>query len=232
MLCILHSTEEAEGSLKSYPTIARHEFFNAILVDLKPNKRERITLPIFFGEEQKQRVENALRGEWAFSTVDIVKRNGEWYAHFVLKRTVELVDEPETIVAIDGGVNLATAIAISKSNPEKPMKEDLNGIRKSFKKTKKLNKCFHSLPFRKLQTIVEYKALLECILVRYLTKKETKNTSKTCHSRGHVAQVEGRIYKCPNCGMEYDRDLNACINIAHRVMSSMGWGVRAPRTSI
>jgi transposase len=24
------------------------------------------------------------------------------------------------------------------------------------------------------------------------------------------------------CGME--RDLNACINIAHRVMSSMGWG--------
>ena len=25
------------------------------------------------------------------------------------------------------------------------------------------------------------------------------------------------------CGMEYDRDLNASINIAHRVMSSMGW---------
>jgi hypothetical protein len=24
--------------------------------------------------------------------------------------------------------------------------------------------------------------------------------------------------------MEYDRDLNACVNIAHRVMSSMGWG--------
>jgi len=23
--------------------------------------------------------------------------------------------------------------------------------------------------------------------------------------------------------MEYDRDLNACINIAHRVTSSMGW---------
>jgi hypothetical protein len=23
--------------------------------------------------------------------------------------------------------------------------------------------------------------------------------------------------------MEYDRDLNACINIAHRVMSSVGW---------
>ena len=56
------------------------------------------------------------------------------------------------------------------------------------------------------------------------TRKETKNTSKTCHRCGHVAQVKGRIFKSPKCGMEYDRDLNACINIAHRVMSSMGWG--------
>jgi hypothetical protein len=24
--------------------------------------------------------------------------------------------------------------------------------------------------------------------------------------------------------MEYDRDLNTCINIAHRVMNSMEWG--------
>ncbi|MGQ9469022.1 MAG: hypothetical protein ACUVTD_04260 [Nitrososphaerales archaeon] len=39
----------------------------------------------------------------------------------------------------------------------------------------------------------------------------------------HVAQVKGRIYKCGNCGMEYDRDLDTCINIAHKVMSSMRW---------
>jgi len=30
------------------------------------------------------------------------------------------------------------------------------------------------------------------------------------------------MFKCPKCGMEYDRDLNASINIAHRVISSMG----------
>ncbi|RLE41907.1 hypothetical protein DRJ19_05075 [Candidatus Woesearchaeota archaeon] len=28
--------------------------------------------------------------------------------------------------------------------------------------------------------------------------------------------------------MEYDRDLNACVNMAHRVMSSMGWRSREP----
>ena len=215
----------------------------------------------------------------------------------MLKKNVELPDEPETVIAIDRGeINLAVAVAISKDNPEKPMKgqfwrgeeikrirglyshirrrlqeknrvgkvkelkvkerrkvdqqlhiiasqiieyakqfpkpvivmEDLNGIRRNFKKTKKLNRRFHSSPLRKLQTIIEYKASLEGIKVKYLTKKETRNTSKECHRCGHVARVEGRIFKCPKCGMEYDRDLNACVNIAHRVMSSAGWRRREP----
>jgi len=60
--------------------------------------------------------------------------------------------------------------------------------------------------------------------VVYLTKKQTENTTKTCHRCGYVTQVKGRIFRCPCCGMEYDRDLNACVNIAQRVTSSLGWG--------
>jgi len=264
---------------------------------LSLNKRERVSLPIAFGERQKRRIEEAFEGEWKFATVEMVKRNSDWYAHFVLSTIVELPDEPETIVAIDRGErNLAVAVAISKQNPDKPMKgkfwrgeeikrlrglyghirrklqekhrigktkikhrerrkvnqqlhiianqiieyvkqfqkpviamENLNGIRKNFKKTRKLNKRFHSLPFRKLQTIIEYKASLEGIEVKYLTKKDVKNTSKECRRCAHVAPVKGRIYECPICKMEYDCDLNACINIAHRVMSSMGWRRCEPR---
>jgi len=264
---------------------------------LSLNRRERISLPIAFGEKQKQKIEGAFEGDWSFTTVEMIKRDREWYAHFVLKKIVELPDEPETVIAIVRGErNLAVAIALSRNNPEKPMKgqfwrgseikrirglynhirrrlqekkllkkvkelrskerrkvnqqlhiianqiieyvkqfpkplivmEDLNGISRNLK-SKELSKRFHLLPFRKLQTIIEYKANLEGILVRYLTKKEVKNTSKECHKCGHVAQVKGRIYKCPNCGMEYDRDLNVCINIAHRVMSSMGWRRCEPR---
>jgi IS605 OrfB family transposase len=44
--------------------------------------------------------------------------------------------------------------------------EDLNGVRSNFKRSKKLNRRFHSLSFRKLQTIIEYKALLEGIEVK------------------------------------------------------------------
>ena len=90
---------------------------------LSLNRRERISLPIVFGERRKQRIEESLRGEWSFTTVEMVKRNGEWYAHFVLKKTVELPDEPETVIAIDRGErNLAVAVAILKDNPAKPMK--------------------------------------------------------------------------------------------------------------
>jgi IS605 OrfB family transposase len=260
---------------------------------LSLNRKERISLPIVFGGKQKQRIEEALEGEWQFATVEMVKRDGEWYAHFVLKKFVEVPDEPETVIAIDRGErNLAVAVAISKKNPNKPMKgnfwrgeeikrirglyghtrrklqekklikkvkelkgkerrkvaqqlhiianqivayakqfpkpvivmEDLNGIRNNFKKSKKLNKRFHSLPFRKLQTYIEYKALLEGIEVRYLPKKEVRNTSKTCHRCGHVAQVSGREFRCPKCGLIYNRDLNACINIAHALTRGMGWG--------
>ncbi|MHA1832850.1 MAG: hypothetical protein ACTSV7_02560 [Candidatus Baldrarchaeia archaeon] len=90
---------------------------------LSLNRKKRVSLPIVFGERQKERIEEAFRGGWQFSMVEMVKRNGEWYAHFTLKKTVEVPDEPETIIAIDRGeCNLAVAVAISKGNPDKPMK--------------------------------------------------------------------------------------------------------------
>jgi len=47
-------------------------------------------------------------------------------------------------------------------------------MRDNFKKSRKLSRRFHTLSFRRLQAVIEYKALLEGIEVRYLTKKETK----------------------------------------------------------
>ncbi|MCS7374144.1 MAG: transposase [archaeon GB-1845-036] len=82
---------------------------------------------------------------------------------------------------------------------------------------------------RKLQTYIEYKALLEGIEVRYLTKRETMNTSKKCHRCGYVTQVKGRAFRCPRCGLVYNRDLNACINIAHALTRGMGWRSCEPR---
>ena len=66
----------------------------------------------------------------------MVKRNGEWCAHFTLKKIVEVRDNPETMITIDRGEhNLAVVVAISKNNPNKPMKgqfwkgKEIKGIR-------------------------------------------------------------------------------------------------------
>lgn len=62
-----------------------------------------------------------MQGKWQFSTVEMIRRNGEWYVHFVLKKEVELIDEPETFVGVDIE-EWNVAVAVSKHNPTKPMK--------------------------------------------------------------------------------------------------------------
>ena len=56
-------------------------------------------MPVVFGERQKERIEAAFRGEWQFRTVEMVKKSGVWYAHFVLARVVAF-SETETVVAM------------------------------------------------------------------------------------------------------------------------------------
>jgi transposase, IS605 OrfB family, central region len=69
--------------------------------------------------------------------------------------------------------------------------EKLTGIRENFKKGKELNRRFHSLPFRKLQKMVEYKAKLEGIEVRYVNPK---NTSRLATGVGTLPTLkEGNI---------------------------------------
>ena len=109
-------------------------------------------MPIVFGKRQQKFIEEALRGEWKFCTVEMVKRNGEWYVHFVLKKEIELIDELETVIGVDlGEWNVATAIAISRQNP-KPMRgrfwsdskiREIRGkyahIRRNLQRKKRLN---------------------------------------------------------------------------------------------
>lgn len=53
----------------------------------------------------------------------------------------------------------------------------------------------------------------------HLEKVNPKNTSKTCHCCGFVNSkvVLGiKKWKCPNCGENHDRDINAALNILHK----------------
>jgi putative transposase len=253
--------------------------------------RKRVSFPIFFGEYQEQIIEQALRREWSFATVEMVKRRGKWYAHFVLKKTVTFADEPQTIIGIDiGEVNLVTAVALTnkpskgqfwrgseierirglynhirrKLGEKKLVKkiesiggkekrkvnqqlhtlasqvikyvnqfpepmiamEDLNGLREHMNFSRKMNRRVHSMPYRKLQTYIQYKANLEGIEVKYV---KAKARSKACHRCGRATRkLNGRSFKCPSCGLIYNRDLNGAVNIAQFLERELRWGRREP----
>jgi len=68
------------------------------------------------------------------------------------------------------------------------------------------------MPYYRLTQYIKYKAEWEGIPVLAIPEF---NTSKTCHRCGEKGKrVSQGIFKCPNCGLEYNADLNGAINIA------------------
>ena len=71
--------------------------------------------------------------------------------------------------------------------------------------------------FGMLRTMIAYKG--------NLVKVNPKNTSKTCHNCGFVnpkVKVGVNYWKCPNCGENHDRDINAALNILFKYNASQG----------
>jgi IS605 OrfB family transposase len=142
--------------------------------------------------------------------LDLVKRIG--------CREERIVNQQLHIIA-----NEIIAYAKQFPNPIIVM-EKLDGIRENMNGSAKLNRRLHAWSFRKIQTYIEYKANLERMAVVYI---EPRDTSKKCHRCGHVTQAN-REFRCRKCGLRYNRDLNAAINIAHALTRGMGWGSREP----
>jgi len=66
--------------------------------------------------------------------------------------------------------------------------------------------------FGMLRNMIAYKTIL--------VKVSAKNTSKTCHTCGYVnlkVVLDVEHWKCPVCGENHDRDINAALNILHKV---------------
>lgn len=60
---------------------------------------------------------------------------------------------------------------------------------------------------------------------RILIKVNPRNTSKTCSQCGYInkeLELKDRIYQCPQCNMELNRDYNASLNILGLGLQSLG----------
>ena len=91
---------------------------------------------------------------------------------------------------------------------------DLKGIRNRAR-GRRTNRIVANMPYYKLTQMITHKAQWEGIPI---LKVNERDTSKTCHRCGNVGKrrVQG-LFLCPNCGLEYNADLNGAINIAKRL---------------
>ena len=92
-------------------------------------------------------------------------------------------------------------------------KEELVSRRKNPKNRRKRNA---RTPWTNIQKKISEKAVV--------VKVSPKNTSRTCPRCGYVAKTRvGRVYKCPKCGFELDRQKLASINIYLKYLRMRGF---------
>jgi len=102
--------------------------------------------------------------------------------------------------------------------------EDLNGIKQK-NNGRSLNRRLHGFwPVRRLQFYIDYKTKLVGLPIHYVNPKGTSSRCPTCGSR--LVLNRHRELRCPNCGLEGDRDVIACLNILKM------WGVPVPPESL
>ena len=104
--------------------------------------------------------------------------------------------------------------------------EDLTEIRDSIRYSAEMNGRLHRWSFRKLQSIIEYKAKLKGIKVVFVNPAFTSSLCPVCG--GKLSPNGYRVLKC-ECGFEADRDVVGSWNI--RLKALKMWGVSVPPES-
>lgn len=113
--------------------------------------------------------------------------------------------------------------------------ERLTDIRRSIKYSKELNGRLHRWSFRRLQSVIEYKAKMKGINVVYVNPRGTSTMCPVCRVKLTRSPSGYRLMKCRNCGLEEDRDVVAVrnlllLNYQRDVPSSSVQGESSPMT--
>ena len=107
-----------------------------------------------------------------------------------------------------------TTSEIVKTKPSRIVMENLNVS--GMMKNRHLSKAIAEQKFYEFKRQIKYKC--EQYGIEFVEVDRFYASSKTCSLCGHVKidlKLSDRIYKCAECGLTIDRDLNAAINLAN-----------------
>ena len=94
--------------------------------------------------------------------------------------------------------------------------EDLQGIRRRARASRKQRSELHSWAFHQLRRFIEYKARRAGVMVMIV---DPRHTSQACSRCGHVSKSNRKSrheFECEVCGYAAPADFNAACNIAGR----------------
>jgi putative transposase len=94
--------------------------------------------------------------------------------------------------------------------------EDLKHLNRKDKGSRELNGRLHRWSYRRFQRILEYKAKLCGLHVKYVNPRGTSKTCPICGSELEESSNGRRLRKCKRCGLEEDRDAIAVKNLTKR----------------
>ncbi len=128
------------------------------------------------------------------------------YDHIISKRIAEIAEESEAKVVI--GYPKWIRLSQRKGNGNKQLRKKVN-----------------SWSFYRMVRFIEYKCGEKGIPVEIMRESWTSETCHRCGSR-NIDRSVWSVIKCKDCGLEYNADVNACINIGSKAMPLESMGFR------
>jgi len=120
-----------------------------------------------------------------------------------------------------------TIISLAKQGQLAVAREDLTGLVESLRELPKGHRtALIALGYRRLAFWIDWQAEKNGVPLFVVDPADTSSTCPRCGTK--LVEVGYRRLRCPNCGLEADRDTIAILNIEGRALSQMGGSLATP----
>jgi IS605 OrfB family transposase len=120
-----------------------------------------------------------------------------------------------------------TIISLARQGQLAVAREDLTGLIESLRKLPKGHRtALVMLGYRRLAFWIDWQAEKNGVPLFVVDPADTSSTCPRCGAE--LVEAGHRRLRCPNCGLEADRDTIAILNIEGRALSKMGGSLATP----
>jgi len=118
-------------------------------------------------------------------------------------------------------------VSLAKQGQLAVAREDLTGLLESLRKLPKGHRTvLITLGYRRLAFWIDWQAEKNGVPLFVVDPADTSSICPRCGTK--LVEVGYRRLRCPNCGLEADRDTIAILNIERRALSKMGGTLTSP----